>query len=376
MKFTYTAKQAYQEWGENVGKLILEALKNGKDENKKFQFLHVVRPRLKRNGTLIDSQNMPYESAYIAMKEKVFMDEGGFNEFPYHVIRWSKSSHEIWGRGRGTFALPAVRQLQQMSADLMECANKHNNPPLLGVESMIEGDIRTYPEAITWVNDLNEAVKAMDRGVLGNFPISKEIVESQQELIRKIFFNDVFVQLANLKGDRRTTLEIRERIGEGLQRLGPPIGRINVEGLSPIITRTVALLHRNGKLLDPPPELSGSELKIEYIGRLALELKSHQARGFQQWITDIGTVSQFFPEALDIPDIDAGFRQLGETYGVRADVIASPEAVDEKRRIRAEQQQAAMALEMAQAAAGGYKDTSKAAEPGSPAQSVMDAMGA
>jgi len=372
MKFQYTARQAFEKWGDNAGEHVLKAMQEEKNHGEKFTFIHKVVPRKSFNPFRQDSLGLPFESTYTAVKERIIVDEGGYHEFPYHVARWSKASNEVFGRGPGTFVLPDVRELQQMTADLKECANKHNNPPLEVVESF-EGEVRTYPGAINYVME-HGAIRAVDRGVLGNYPVTLEMVEAQRELVRKAYFNDVFVQLANLKGDRRTTLEIRERIGEGLQRLGPPIGRIQEELLSPLITRTIFMLMRNGQLPDMPPELSGQPFEIEYVGRLALELKSHQARGAQQWIASVAEIETVFPGALDNIDMDSAIRRLGETFGVNPDDIATEEEVAAKRQARAEAQAKQEALQMAEMAAKGYGQMNAAPESGSPAGNLMEAM--
>jgi len=368
-KFSYTARQASQEWGDKAGKSVLEEMKDEKNLNKDFEFIHLVRPREKWNPRYKTSDNMPIESVYVSVKDDVIVSEGGYNEFPYHVARWIKAPNEVWGRGQGTFGLPYIQQLQTMERAFKECANKHNNPAL-EVLSTFPPPVRTGPGALNWVEELG-SIRAIQQQALGNFVVTKEALEMQQELVRKIFFNDIFVQLANLKGDRRTTVEIRERIGEGLQRLGPPIGRIQEEQLSPLIERAVFLLIRNGIIPEPPRELSGQNFEIEYVGRLALELKSHQARGAQQWILSIAEMNELFPEAADIVNVDSATRRLGETFGVNIDDMRSEEEVAEIRQARAEQQAAQRQLEMASAMADGYKNAKDAPEEGSPASQLM-----
>ncbi len=373
VKFCYTATQAFEKWGNNAGESVLRALENIKTQGQLFEFLHYVAPRDFPKSSLTDNLNMPFESIYISLKDKVSVEEGGFEDFPYHVVRWSKSSNEIWGRGQGIFSLPDVRMLQWMKAGLIECANKHNDPALL-VNEAFEGEVRVGPGGINYVNDITNSIRAI-KEAQGNFPITKDMLEMQQEVVKKDFFNDVFVRLGNLTGDRRTTLEIRELIAEGLQRLGPPIGRINEELFTPLINRSAFLLLNNGRVPFPiPPELDGQNLKIEYIGRLALELKSHQARAAQQWLTDIGELVQIFPEARDIVNVDSAVKRRGETLGVHIDDINTDEVIAAKRQARQEAIQQQQALEMAQAAGKTYKDASGAAEAGSPAGELMEAV--
>lgn len=377
MKFPYSARQAFQEWGEKVGKNVLEAYRDDKKQNDKFDFIHLAKPREERNQTLRDGLNMPWESTYVAVKEKIIVDEWGFPEFPYHVPRWTKSSNEVFGRGQGTFILPRIRSLQKMYQDFIECGNKWNNPPREVLESF-EGEVSVVPNATNWVQEI-PSIKAIDAGVRGNFPITKDLLEFEQNLVEEAFYKNIFVQLEGLKGDRRTQLEIYERIREGLQRLGPPIGRINEELFNPLITRVILLLLRNGQLPRLPPELSGQPFKIEYVGPLVLALKSQQTKGFQQWAAFVSDMEASFPpESIERPadniDIDAAVRRMGETFGVNAEDIATKEEVEAKRQARAQKLQRQQQLQMAQMAAEGYKKTSGKAEEGSPAAELQEAM--
>jgi len=312
---------------------------------------------------------MPFEVIDIAVKDKEIIAEGGYNEFPHAVPRWTKSSYEVWGRGPGTFALPAVRQLQVMDKDLEECGNKWNNPPREVLESF-EGEVKTFSGALNWVTEI-PSIKAMDEGIRGNFPISKDILEMKEDVVKKMFFNDVFVQLRDLKGDRRTTLEIRERLIEGLQRLGPPIGRLQEEWLNPLVKRDILLLLRNGELPPLPPEMQGQSFKIEYIGRLAMELKSQQARGWQQWAGVGVDLDAVFPVTDNI-DFDGGYRRLGETLGVSIEDMTSVEERDERRRVRQEQLEIEQALQAAQPVGQAYQSATKAPESGSPAEELVE----
>lgn len=369
MKFSYTARQAYQEWKDNVGEKVIEALKD--KPNDLFEFLHVVQPREDRKPGLSDNLNMPYESLYINIKEKMFVDEGGFPEFPYAVPRWTKASNEVFGRGQGTFLLPDIKLLQVIKRDLVECADKHNRPPLEILQSF-EGDVDMGPHGRNIVAELG-SVRAIDRNAQGNFPITKDILEMQQELVRKGFYNDVFVLLTNLKGDRRPVEHIRALIAEGLQRIGPPIGRINEELFNPCITRVILLLLRNGQLPPMPPELEGQSFKLEYVSRLALELRSQQAQGLVRWVSIGAEMEAVFPGVTDNVDFDTAYRDLGAGYGVNVEHIASLEDVQAKREARAKQLQQQQMMEALETAGKVYPGSTKSPEAGSPAEALLGA---
>lgn len=368
LRFPFTARQAIEKWG-FAGKSVSEAMEKIEKQNDIFWFIRIIQPREKRNPRLTDNQNMPWEVIDIAEKDKIIIGEGGFEEFPHFVTRWSKSSNEIWGRGRGTVALPAVRELQAVKKDLTECANKWNDPPR-EVLSTFEGEVQTYAKALNWVAETG-SIKAIDEGVRGNFPITKDFLEMERDEVREIMLNDVFIQLRDLKGDRRNELEIRARLAEGLERLGPPVGRIQDEWLGPMVIRDIMLLFRNGQLPPLPSEMQGKPFKIEYIGRLALELNSQQAKGWLQWTSVGAELEGSFPGISDNNRIDSGYRRYGEALGVSVDDMSSEDEIKEKRRIRQEQLDAKLAMEAAQTVGQAYGQTTAAPEEGSAAELVM-----
>jgi hypothetical protein len=96
-----------------------------------------------------------------------------------------------------------------MMGDFIELGNKWVNPPREVLESF-EGDVDVTPNANNWVQEIG-SIKAIDDGLRGNFPIGKDILEMQRQLVKDAFFSNAFAPLTDLTGDRRTTLEIRQR---------------------------------------------------------------------------------------------------------------------------------------------------------------------
>jgi hypothetical protein len=368
MEFPYTARQAVQEFGKDAGETALKKNAEVKTQNDILKFIWIVRKR-ETASNKTTAENMSYGSTFISRDDKEIVKKSGFHEFPFQVPRWTRSSGEIWGRGQGTFAVGAVRALQTEKKDLIECGNLHNNPPQEVLEHY-EGEVLVSPGDLNHVLERG-TIAAMDRGALGNFPISKDLLEMEREEVKKIFYNDVFVQLRDLKGDRRTTMEIRARLAEGLQRLGPPIGRLQEEWLTPLVVRDIMMLQRNGAFGELPPEMQGASFKIEYIGRLALELQSAKSMGWLQWVSEGAEIEPIIPGTLDNVDIDGGYRRRGMALGVSVDDMASLEEVAQKRQERAAQQQAQMMAEMAAKAGQAYQGATKAPEEGSAAEALM-----
>ncbi len=372
-KFEFTARQAKQAWGSQnkLGTAVRMAAEDPSKQNEAFEFVHVCRPREKRNPDSIDALDMAYEDIFIAVQDKEIVWEWGYEEFPYHIGRWSKSAKESRGRGVGVFVLPQVRALNQMKTDLIECANRHNNPPREIGPGVTTPNIDVTPGANNFVSQMGN-IKPLE-GLNGNFPITMEMVQSERMEIHRAFLIDVFNQLLNLRGDRRTTLEISERLNEGLRRLSQPAGRLIAEVLNPMLTRCALILIRAGVVGPIPPALQGKGIRIEYKSPLVLALKRHQAQAFMQWVTFVGQMESVFPGATDNVDSDRAIRDMGDAFGVRADHKRSIKDRDAIREQRAQMLQAKQAMEVQAHLAQGYKQTTRAPEEGSLAGELMGA---
>jgi hypothetical protein len=373
-----TASNAYHLWGEKAGKMISEAMTNEKKVHEEFEFLYKVCPRDRVNPFISKSvnTNMPYMSVIVNKKEQCTVEEGGFHENPYSFARWMRPEYEKDGRGIGTEMLPQIKVLQQMAKDYRDCGNRWNHPPRQGLIDSIEGQVDNRPDAMNWVTQI-DAIRSLDNDLKGHFPYTEKSLQDQREIIDRAFFKNAFDPLADLKGDRRTTLEIQERIRGTLKKLGPPVGRVWHELMSPVITRSVLELIRNRVVEPPPDELSGAGFGIEYIGPLALALKSEQARGLQEWLNFVGQANAQFPDQYisDNVDFDEAVPRIGRTFGVNVDDIATSEERDKKRALRQQAIQEQKQLQQAEMASRAYQAGSKEAEPGSPAEALMGQMG-
>ena len=169
--YKMTARQAISEFG--VAKLnekILRAVDDPKNQAEEFEFINIVRPRRRRNPGKRDPLNKSWESLHVDVQGKEVVKEHGFDDFPYAVPRWMKSSFEIYGRGQGTEHLADVKVLQQIKRDFVECGNRWNNPPREVLDTF-EGNVNVTPGAVNHVRETG-TIKALDQALSGNFPIT------------------------------------------------------------------------------------------------------------------------------------------------------------------------------------------------------------
>jgi len=371
LSYDLTARQAVQEYGmENCSEEVRKAAEDLASESKRFEFIHCVRPRETNPLSKKVKDSFRWESLHVDVKAKMVVKESGYETFPFAVPRWRKSWGEKYGIGQALAALADIRMLQRMRQSLQKLANRLAEPPMEAVQNSMEGTPDVRPNAVNWVRERN-SFGGVDVGAVGNFPITVEAVKEQQQIIHDFFYRRVFQQFSDLKGDRRTTVEIRARAQEGLKQLAQPVARLQEELLTPLITRTIDILMKWGVVPRPPEWLKG--YKIEYLGQLALALRDQQATAAIQFTELVLGMAEVAPEAVDTIDFDKMLPDVAMTYGMKVSHIASPEAIAAKRKARAEQIAAQQAREDAEAAGKVYGKTSKKAEAGSPAEEMVGA---
>ena len=369
IKFKKTARQLCEEF-ENPGEKVTEAAGDLRTESKQFEFIHIVRPRIRRNRWLIDNLNKPYESIFVNVDEKIIVEESGFDEQPYTIARWEISTDKF-GRGRGMAMLSLTKVLQQMQKDLLEMGNRFNRFPMEIVRDDLENDeVDLSPDAKNYVSKVGSIVP-IGNGITGNFPVTKDILIMYQDMIKNEgFYNDIFSQFRSLQGDRRNELELELRNQEGLDQLVSSVSNVESEFFTPQLTRSVLLLLRNGRIPPPPPELRGQEFGIEYMGKLAMAAKQYQARGFVQFSQFAATFQELYPELKYVVNVPRTMPDVATAMGMKVEHLNTPEEIEELKARDEEKEQMAIQMAQMEAESKAYKDTQKSPEEGSPAEQM------
>ena len=147
-EFKMTARAAYQRFGENLSrrlKKIAEA--NPYDEVTIHQ---CVKPNDQQNPYKMDDQSMAFTSIYYDYEDKKIISVSGFNEFPFVVPRWLKSSSEMYGRSPSMTALPDIKMINKMSETTIKAAQKMVDPPLLVPDDSFVLPVRTQPGGLNY----------------------------------------------------------------------------------------------------------------------------------------------------------------------------------------------------------------------------------
>ena len=124
-----------------------------------------------------------------------------------------------------------------------------------------------------------------------------------------------------------------------MRLLGPVLGRLQAELLQPLISRSFALLLRNGLLPAAPEQLQGQDIDIEYVSPLAKAQKMTDLQSMLRGFEVLLQMQQVGP-VMDYLDDDKLVQYLVETTGIPARVVRSRSEVEQLRRQRAEAQAA------------------------------------
>ena len=388
-KYRYTGRQAAQKFGmDTLPELIRRHVTEGKEVERQFDFINAIFPRTDRwldAGASRSAGNKPFASLHIfAGDDAQIVKESGYEEFPFAVGRWTKSSDEVYGRSPAFTILAHLKTLNKLvELKLRALANKVY-PPMKVRDQGVLGVVKLSPGGLTHVRDM-DAVEPLftDRGGIDSAMLNEK---AMQEMVRQGFFTD---QLQLQEGPQMTAFEVQVRY-ELMQRiLGPTLGRLNVEFLNPVVTRTFRLLER-GKRIDPPPasliqkmEEMGRGFDIEYEGPLQRAQRLGDVVTIQRFLQLALPLFQLNPESADNIDMDAVIRVSARNTGVTPEIVRDKnemlEMRDAKRQQAAQDKQMAQTQASAQAmgqAAPALKAITEAAQSGILPQGGMSGQGA
>ena len=346
-----TARQAMQKFGEErLGAKVQEALKQSNpisNPDTKFEFIQAVMPREDRNPERRDNRNLPFASVIVDVASEHVIGESGFFEFPFAVPRWETAADEIYGRSPGMIALPDSKTLQAMGKTILVAGQKTADPPLWTLDDSVIGAARTFPGGVTALDA--ESARIMGRPPIGvldmgkNMPIAREMQQDVRELVERAFFKNVFG--LPVDGPQMTATEILERKEEFIRTIGPTFGQLESDYIGPIPERVFGIMARAGRLPEAPQILQGREIKFEFQSPIQQARRQVEAAALSRSLELLAPLAQVQPDMLDNFDTDEIARDVPDIFGTPHRWVRSPDAVAALRQSRAQQQQAALALE-------------------------------
>ena len=376
-RFKFTARQAVQEFGlENLGSQIQEAYGRPKDKNKKFNFIHAVEPREDRDPKIDSPDNMPFSSEYVSRDEKLLIktkngnDASGYPELPYQISVFDRDNMEDLGRSPTMKKLPDIRMANKLKQIRVKGWDKMVDPTIMMPDDGSIWPLASKPGGVIFYRAGGEKPEYWE--FKGNLAEINNAINETVTTIQKGYFVDMFDPLIDKQN--MTATEIMARVEQKLRFLIPIIGRLQSGLFNPMIQRVIGILSKQNKLPEMPPELSGKEFSVMYLGRIALSLRTLEVEGMTKTLLAFEPLANMnILEWLDNIEVDEAFRESWRANGASATQLKAIEKRDTKRIQRAEAAAAQAQLDAAPDMMKAAKAGSTKPEEGSPTQEIMDA---
>ena len=342
--FRLTAQQAFRLWGPQAGPSVAESIRD-QQYFRTLEFLHYVGPRHQWDAGKSDGVNMPWVSAWVALKDKRLISEGGFLEFPYAVGRFYKDANEVFGYSPAMDALADIKGINAQKRTLLRAAMKIADPAMAAPSRGFLLPLNLNPAAMNYYDAKSTTVDALKPiQSTGNIPITADVIKMTQEDIEQTFFVPLFRSISDIN-KQMTVPEVQRRIAENMVLLGPVVGRFTHEVLNPLVLRTFFILQRQGELPEPPGFLQGQEMDVIYLSPLAKAQRASEMSSLQTYLVMLGEIAKVKPDVLDTLNEDRTAHILADIQGIDPTVTRDPREVEELRQQRQQAQAAALQLE-------------------------------
>lgn len=351
--YSQDAIQVVKQYPETVSEKIRKTAE--KDPYEKVWLIHCVEPNDDYEEDNILS--MPFKSVVVTKECRTVLSRRGYWEMPYQVPRWSQAAGETYGRGLGEIVIADVKTLNQQSRTSLVSAQKAADPPLLAPDEGVIRQARTYPGGITYGGidaNGNQLLRPLLNGA--DHRLTFEMMEQRRQSIREGFY---FSLMQMVGSPDMTATEWIGRQEEKLRLLGPNLGRIQSEFLSPLVSRRFGMLNRMGMLPKPPLELQGQKVQVDYVSPLAKAQMAGEAQAVVRLYQSIEGIAGINPAVLDAIDHDEAVNMLAKGWAVPAPVMRGRKEIEAIREERAEMERAAQMAQMAQMGGAAFKNVAQ-----------------
>lgn len=326
--------------------------------------VHVIEPNDNRDMQKPMPAPFAWRSDYYEKSEsEKFLKQSGFEEFPIMAPRWQVTAEDVYGTDcPGMTALGDVKALQIQEKKKAQALDKLVDPPLQAPAEMKGRRISIVPGDTSYVDQRGPGTGiAPIYQVNPDFNAILQDIQTTEHRINQAYFVDLFLMFTNIENRERVTAEeITRKHEEKLLMLGPMLQRTQHELFDPIIDRTFNIALRADIVPDPPPQLQGQALRVEYISPLFQAQKAIATASIERMAAFVGNLAGAGnPSVIDKFDADQAVDEYADAIGVNPNIILTDEEVEDVRADRARQQQAERAAQAALPAAEAAKKASE-----------------
>lgn len=350
-EFRMTVRQIVNKYGlkedgkidwKNISLQVKDLYEAGQTEQW-IEIAHVIEPNPEHNKDRLEAKYKKFSSCYYergsssngsgaygsSNDEDTYLSESGYDYFPILCPRWETTGEDAYGTNSpGMTALGDIKALQLMQKRKSQAIEKQVNPPMTAPVSLRNQPSTIIPGGVTYV-DAGSGQQGFRPAHEVNINLQHlvEDIRDHQNRIRRAYFEDLFLMLASMDRRQITAREIDERHEEKLLALGPVLEQLNQDLLDPVIDICFDVGVAQNRFPEPPQELQGLNLKVEYLSIMAQAQKLTGVAGVERFLGFAQQIVAGHPESADKLDFDQALDIYGDMLSVPPGLIRSDEDV-------------------------------------------------
>ncbi len=337
LTMNFTPRQAQQRWpGLDLGKSVMDA--KGKKLHEPLRFLHSVFPVTDAVMSMLPARarlgGAPFGSSWSNAQDRVTIQSGTYEEFPYMTPRWYKSRGAIYGRSPAMTVLPDIRMVNTMSDTILRGAEKVVDPPLILPDGSMISPVRMFAGGLSFSDGKVDVTTLIPPGS-ARIEVGNDLLQRRQEAIREGFFVPLF---ATPDSPVKTATQVLQEADERNRAISPMLVRTQEELHQGLATRSFNILDRQGRFPPMPPILRGHKLEIEFVSPLTSSQKETEGLSTMRFFEAMAAWGQVDEGVFDGVDIDIVREVLHDATGAPAKIGRSKSDIARLRAARQEQE--------------------------------------
>lgn len=282
-------------------RLKLELERTGADRAKLHTLIHIVEPNINFLPEWDNPYNKPFVSTYYledAKADEEPLEQKGFQEFPYYVLRWDRHGTNVYGTGIGRAILGDVRMLQSYEKDLAKASKKKVDPAMKAGMDMKTAEKNVGANSITYTNN--------PEGFTPLYSINYDTqqamanIQRTEERIRSAYFIDLFFAMMG-KDKTMSATEANAVDQEKLVILGAVTDRIRTEFLDKIVEDLFIDLFRQGAFPPAPESLQDKDMNVRYQSVLLQSMEMTDLISLERYLQFTANQAALDPKAALVP---------------------------------------------------------------------------
>lgn len=327
-----------------------------KDPFKKIKCYHVVMRAEQWEGGKKWMQ--PWVSIFIDRDNDCILEEAGSWHRIYDIPRWQTVSGSQYAYSPATVAaLPDARLIQAVTLTLLDAGELHARPPMLAVGEALRSDVDLTPAGITVVSAeyderLGEVLRPLTQDKSG-IPFGAEIRDDVRAIIAEAFYLNKLSMPLSTQNKEMTAFEAGQIVQEYIRNAMPLFEPMEDEYNGALCETTFSLGMRNGLFGPPdtiPESLRGQDVQFRFKSPLTDATDRKKGAAFMEAKQLLAQAAELDPSAAKMLNVQEALRDALTGVGAPTRWVRDEETM---AAIEQQDQQAAQAMQMIEAARGG-----------------------